>query len=93
MVCSLCLCAWSQDSLSVKQHLEDFDYAVSQVEENYSGYPTKVNNTNIRDYKALKKRLRKEIKQGKRTGTEAAGEYAAFFADWHLAVEIGRAHV
>ena len=86
MVCSLCFCAWSQDSLSIKQHLEDFDFAVSQVEENYSGYPTKVNKTNICEYKALKKRLRKEIKQGKRTGTEAAGEFAAFFADWHLAV-------
>ncbi len=86
MLCCLCFCAWSQDSLSTKQHLEDFDFAVSQVEENYSGYPTKVSKTNIRDYKALKKRLRKEIKQGKRTGTEAAGEYAAFFADWHLAV-------
>lgn len=86
IVCSLCFSAWAQDSLSVKQHLEDFDFVVSQVEENYSGYPTKVNKTNMRDYKALKKRLRKEIKQGKRTGTEAAGEYAAFFADWHLAV-------
>jgi len=86
IVCSLCFSAWAQDLLSVKQHLEDFDFVVSQVEENYSGYPTKVNKTNMRDYKALKKRLRKEIKQGKRTGTEAAGEYAAFFADWHLAV-------
>lgn len=86
IVCSLCFCAWAQDSLSVKQHLEDFDFAVSQVEENYSGYPTKVNKINMRDYKAMKKRLRKEIKQGKKTGTEAAGEYSAFFADWHLCV-------
>ena len=86
IVCSLCFSAWAQDSLSVKQHLEDFDFAVSQVEENYSGYPTKVNKTNMRDYKALKNRLRKEIKQGKKTGTEAAGEYSAFFADWHLSV-------
>ena len=86
IVCSLCFSAWAQDSLSVKQHLEDFHFVVSQVEENYSGYPTKVNKTNMRDYKALKKRLRKEIKQGKKTGTEAAGEYSAFFADWHLCV-------
>ena len=86
IVCCLCFSAWAQDSLSVKQHLEDFDFAVSQVEENYSGYPTKVNKTNMRDYKALKNRLRKEIKQGKKTGTEAAGEYSAFFADWHLSV-------
>lgn len=86
MVCSLCFCAWSQDSLSVKLHLEDFDFAVSQVEENYSGYPTMVNKTNMSDYNALKKRLREEIMQGKKTGTEAAGEYSAFFANWHLCV-------
>ena len=86
LMCWICFGAHAQDSLSIKQHLEDFDFAVSQVEENYSGYHDKVNKTNIRNYKALKKRLRKEIKQGKRSGTEAAGEYAAFFADWHLAV-------
>ena len=76
----------AQDSLTVKQHLEDFDFVVSQVEEDYSGFPTKVNKSNQQAYKALKKRLQKEIKQGQRTGTVAAGEYAAFFADWHLGV-------
>lgn len=86
LICCICFSAYAQDSLSIKQHLADFEFAVSQVEENYSGYSNKVNKNNIHDYKALKKRLHREIKQGKRTGTEAAGEYAAFFADWHLSV-------
>lgn len=70
--------------LTIEQHLEDFDLVVKQVEDNYCGFSTKVNSENLSIYVEFKNKLRNQIETGARNGREAAGEYTAFFSDYHL---------
>ena len=44
--------------LTVAQHLEDFDYAVKYIEDNYSGFSFWVVDSTRADYEATKARLR-----------------------------------
>ena len=64
----------------------DFCSLVNMVETNYSGFPTKVNKQTQHDYDQLKQRLYNSVFKEHRPGYEAAGEYAAWFEDYHLAV-------
>ena len=74
--------------LSVEQHLEDYDFAVKYIEDNYSGFPDKVVDSTRADYEAMKYRLRKLVQQGERRGWDAFAEYTAWFNDKHLSVHI-----
>ena len=59
------LMSWAQvPELTVEQHLEDYDFAVKYVEDNYSGFPDKVVDSNRADYESMKTRLRDQVKQG-----------------------------
>lgn len=73
--------------LTVEQHLEDYDYAVKYVEDNYSGFPDKVVDSNRADYESMKTRLRDQVKQGERKGWNAFAEYTAWFNDNHLTIQ------
>lgn len=68
----------------IAQRLEDFDLVVKQVEDNYCGFSTKVNTENLTTYVDFKNRLRDQVENGAKSGLDAAGEYTAFFADYHL---------
>ena len=72
--------------LTVEQHLEDYDFAVKYIEDNYSGYPDKVTDTNRADYESAKARWRDQVARGERTGWDAAAEYMAWFNDAHLSM-------
>ena len=76
----------AQPQLTVEQNLEDYDYAVKYVEDNYAGFPTKVVDATSTDYESLKARLRIQVAQGKRPGWDAAAEYLAWFNDRHLKI-------
>lgn len=76
--------ALAQDSLTVTQQLENFDCVIKGVEDNYAGYPTKVNENNLEQYVALKDSLRQSVNLGQRSGQDAAAEYTGWFNDWHL---------
>ena len=66
--------------LTVEQHLEDYDYAVKYIEDNYAGFPDKVVDSTRTDYKAMKNRLRAQVANGERPGWNAVAEYSAWLS-------------
>lgn len=64
----------------------DFCSLVNMVETNYAGFPTKVNKKTQPYYDQLKQRLYNSVIKEHRPGYEAAGEYVAWFEDYHLSV-------
>jgi len=83
------LLSWAQlPELTAEQNLEDYDSAVKYIEDNYSGFPDKVVDSNRADYESMKARLRTQVQQGERPGWDALGEYTAWFNDAHLNVHI-----
>lgn len=76
--------ALSAQELTIEQHLEDFDLVVKQVEENYAGFSTKINDESLSKYEDIKSNLRKQVELGNKKASDAAGEYTSFFADYHL---------
>ena len=69
--------------LTVEQNLEDYDYAVKYLEDNYAGFPNKVVDSTRADYESMKARLRTQVEQGERTGWDAVAQYTAWFDDFH----------
>ena len=83
------LLSWGQlPELTVEQNLEDYDNAVKYIEDNYSGFPDKVVDSNRADYESMRAHLRAQVEQGERPGWDAIGEYTAWFNDEHLSVHI-----
>ena len=83
------LLSWGQlPELTVEQNLEDYDNAVRYIEDNYSGFPDKVVDSNRADYESMRAHLRAQVEQGERPGWDAIGEYTAWFNDEHLSVHI-----
>ena len=74
--------------LTVEQHLEDYDFAVQYIEDNYSGFPNKVVESTRADYEAMKTRVRNQVANGERPGWAAVAEYTAWFEDFHLKLHL-----
>ena len=70
--------------LTEEQNLEDYDFAVKYIEDNYAGFPDKVVDSTRADYEAMKARVRNQVANGERPGWEAVAEYTAWFEDFHL---------
>lgn len=70
----------------IKKELKDFDFVVYETENNYSGFDFKVNKDNIKIYKSLKRKLRNQIKNGERSGVDAAAELVGWFNDFHFSL-------
>ena len=64
----------------------DFCAIVQQVEANYAGFPTKVNDVTKNDYDNFKSKLYNSVINDERHGYDAAAEYVAWFKDRHLFV-------
>ncbi|MCM1318384.1 MAG: S41 family peptidase [Bacteroides sp.] len=62
----------------------DFCSVVADVETNYAGFPTMVNDENRAAYEEMKRHLFAQVMQEKRDGSDAASEYVAWFKDHHL---------
>ena len=69
--------------LTVEQHLEDYDYAVKYLEDNYAGFPNKVVDSTRTDYESMKDRLRTQVSRGDLTCWDAVAAYTAWFDDFH----------
>lgn len=69
--------------LTVEQHLQDYDFAVKYIEDNYAGFPDKVNDSTRADYQTMKHRLCSQVEQGERTCWDAVAEYTGWFNDYH----------
>lgn len=86
---SVAMLAWSQlpelpFELTINQHLEDYDFAVKYIEDNYSGFSYWVVDSTRADYEATKARLRSEVERGERPGWDAVAAYTGWFNDLHL---------
>ena len=75
---------------SLKKDLEDYDYLVSFVEENYAPFDAIMQKGYKREYKALKKQLRKQLRKGETDLERAATDYVLWFYsqfDRHIMLE------
>lgn len=74
---------------SLKKDLEDYDYLVSFVEKNYAPFDAIMQKGYKREYKALKKQIRAQLRKGESDLGKAASDYAMWFYrqfDRHIAV-------
>ena len=75
---------------SLKRDLEDYDYLISFVEENYAPFDAIMQKGYKREYKALKKQLRKQLCKGEADLERAATDYVLWFYtrfDRHIMLE------
>ena len=75
---------------SLKRDLEDYDYLVSFVEENYAPFDAIMQKGYKREYKALKNKLRKQLCNGEADFGRAATDYVLWFYsqfDRHIMLE------
>ncbi|MBR1627160.1 MAG: hypothetical protein IJ681_08465 [Bacteroidales bacterium] len=90
IVAGYSLCSYAQND--IKTELKDFDFVVYETEHNYSGFDFKINKNNIKEYKALKKKLRKQVKNSERSGVEVSAELVGFFNDYHFSLGNNEIH-
>lgn len=64
---------------SLKRAVEDYDYLVSFVEENYAPFDAIMQKGYKREYKVLKKQLRKQLCKGEADLERAATDYVLWF--------------
>jgi hypothetical protein len=84
------LFSFAANSDSLKRDMEDYDYLVSFVENNYAPFDAIMQKGYKREYKALKKRLRKQLSSGKVGLEKAANDYVLWFYgqfDRHIQLE------
>ena len=96
IILSLFLFSILDNSLIAQQDIEierkDFEFVVHEIENNYSGFAFKVNNSNIEQYNNLKTKLRDEIAKENRSGIDAAAELVAYFNDFHFSLGSSSVH-
>ena len=81
--------AWAQlPELTVEQHLEDYDFAVKYIEDNYSGFSFWVNDSTRSDYEETKNRLRGDVERGERPCWDAVAAYTGWFSDFHMTLYV-----
>lgn len=81
---------FAADSDSLKRDLEDYDYLVSFVENNYAPFDAIMQKGYKHEYKALKKRLRKQLNNGMVGLEKTATDYVLWFYgqfDHHIQLE------
>ena len=64
---------------SIRRNLEDYDYLVSFTEQNYAPFTAIMEKGYKREYKAMKKQLRQQVKQGEADIEKAAIDYVLWF--------------
>lgn len=69
---------------TIKQNLEDYDYGVAQIEDNYAGFKYKITDENRAEYEALIKGDRERIAKGQMYAADALTDLCYFFQDYHL---------
>lgn len=75
---------------SLKMDVEDYDYLVSFVEQNYAPFDAIMQKGYKREYKALKKQIRKQLSKGEADLERAATDYVLWFCsqfDRHIQLE------
>lgn len=75
--------------LSVDQNIEDFNFALKELETSYAGFDTYVNDATRQEYDSIVSSLRYEIEQTGRPGYDAALYLYSWFDDGHLGMDMG----
>ena len=91
-VCATGVAQAPDSTLTIAQHLEDYDFAVKYIEDNYSGFSFWVNDSTEADYEATKTRLRGEVERGQRAGWDAVAAYTGWVSDFHMVVSVYNAN-
>lgn len=69
---------------TVRMCLEDYDFAINELEQNYAGFPYKVTDANRAEYESLKQEYRDSIAMGAMYGPLGASEMYCYMQDFHL---------
>lgn len=75
--------------LSVDQNIEDFNFALKELETSYAGFDTYVNDATRQEYDSIVSSLRHEIELTGRPGYDAALYLYSWFDDGHLGMDMG----
>jgi C-terminal processing protease CtpA/Prc len=70
--------------------LDDFDYIITKIENDYPGYLDKVNKENIKDLKSLESEIREKMIQYPDSCFKYLNDYTSWFEDYHLRVSYNR---
>ncbi len=65
---------------SIRRNLEDYDYLVSFVEENYAPFSAIMEKGYEQEYRAMRKQLRQQVSQGAVGIEKAVSDYALWFS-------------
>ncbi len=82
---------WSQPKspLTVNQNIEDFEFALHELESSYAGFETKITEANRQQYDSIVATLRNQIETQKRPGYDAVLYLYSWFDDGHLGLDMG----
>lgn len=75
--------------LSVSQNLEDFEFALKELENSYAGFDTYVNDATREEFDSIVSALRLQINIENRAGYDAALFLYSWFDDGHLGLDLG----
>jgi len=67
-----------------KDNLEDYDFCIREIEQNYAGFPFKVTDANRTEYEQLKQEYRDSIATGAMYGAYGASEICCYIHDYHM---------
>lgn len=82
---------WAQPKspLTVDQNIEDFNFALKELETSYAGFDTYVNDATRQEYDSIVSSLRYEVELTGRPGYDAALYLYSWFDDGHLGLDMG----
>ena len=89
VISAICLYAQPVSRLTVAQNVEDFDFALKELETSYAGFDTYVNDSTRQEYDSIVSTLRQQIETNKRSGYDAALFLYSWFDDGHLGMDMG----
>lgn len=86
-VCVFALKGQELPAFNLAQNIEDFEFALEELESSYSGFDTYVNDLTRTEYNNIVGQLRKDI-DGGRVGWDAALQLYSWFDDGHLGLSL-----
>ena len=75
-------------TITSDQHLQDYDFAVKYIEDNYAGFFDKVTDSRLADYNQMKAELRRQVEEAERPCWDAIAAYTGWFNDLHLVLHV-----
>lgn len=75
------------NSLSQTENLDDFEFAVTELESSYAGFDYFINDSTLQEYNQLVHKLRSQIEKGT-PGWEAVLQLYSWFDDGHLGLAL-----